>query len=81
VYLSKARQNQAVAEAARDARQCDAAANRAHYAAFQAAVAALWFEGIRPRPEQSGTLSHAGVMGEWSGRLVYRRKLYPPELR
>jgi uncharacterized protein (UPF0332 family) len=80
-YLRKARQNLAAAVALRDAGQFDASASRAYYAAFQAAVAALWVEGIRARPDQTGTLSHAAVLGEWSGRLVYRRKLYPPELR
>lgn len=80
-YLAKARQNQAVAEAARDLEHYDAAASRAYYAAFHAAVAALWVEGIRAAPDASGTLSHATVQGEWSGRLIYRRKLYPPELR
>jgi uncharacterized protein (UPF0332 family) len=80
-YLGKAQQNLAVAEAARDSGHCDAAASRAYYAAFQAAVAALWVEGIRPRPDVSGTLSHTAVQREWAGRLIYRRKLYPPELR
>ena len=80
-YLAKARQNLAAAEAARDAGQFDASASRAYYGAFQAAVAALWVEGIRPRPDLAGTLPHSAVQSEWSGRLVYRRKLYPPELR
>jgi uncharacterized protein (UPF0332 family) len=80
-YLAKARQNLAAAEAAHAAGHYDAAASRAYYAAFQAAVAALWVEGIRPPPERSGTLSHEGVQSEWSGRLVYRRKRYSSELR
>ena len=80
-YLGKAEQNLTVAEASRDSGHFDAAASRAYYAAFQAAVAALWVEGIRATPDASGTLSHAAVQGEWAGRLVYRRKLYPPELR
>ncbi|MGH2369677.1 MAG: hypothetical protein ACRDI2_15945, partial [Chloroflexota bacterium] len=33
------------------------------------------------RPDREGTLSHTMVQAEWSGRLIYRRKLYPPELR
>jgi uncharacterized protein (UPF0332 family) len=57
------------------------AASRAYYAAFQAAVAALWVEGIRPAVDQQGTLSHTAIRSEWAGQLVYRRKLYPPELR
>ncbi|MBI3969733.1 MAG: HEPN domain-containing protein [Chloroflexi bacterium] len=81
MYLAKSRQNLTVADTARAAGHLDAAASRAYYAAFQAAVAALWEEGIRPPRDQAGTLSHAVVQSEWSGRLVYRRKLYPPELR
>lgn len=80
-FLGKAQQNLAVAEAARHNGHYDAAASRTYYAAFQAAVAALWVEGIRPGQDVSGTLSHTAVQSEWSGRLVYRRKLYPPELR
>jgi uncharacterized protein (UPF0332 family) len=80
-YLIKARDNIAVAEAALAARHYDAVANRAYYAAFQAAVAALWVEGIRPPRDQHGTLSHTAVQGEWAGRLVYRRKRYAPQLR
>jgi uncharacterized protein (UPF0332 family) len=80
-YLSKARQNLAVADLARDSGHYDAAANRAYYAAFQAAVAALWVEGIRPPTDGHGTLSHLAVQSEWTGRLVYRRKLYSSDLR
>jgi len=80
-YLEKARENLEVAETSLSTGHVNASANRAYYAAFQAAVAALWVEGIRPPREHTGTLSHSAVQNEWSGRLVYRRKLYPPELR
>lgn len=80
-YLTKAQQNLAAAELALQATLYDACANRAYYAAFQAAVAALWAEGIRPPRESDHTLSHTPVQNEWSGRLLYRRKLYPAELR
>jgi uncharacterized protein (UPF0332 family) len=80
-YLAKAQQNLAAAELALQASLYDASGSRAYYAAFQAAVAALWAEGIRPPREQDRTLSHQRVQNEWSGRLVYRRKLYPAALR
>ena len=80
-YLAKARQNLAAAELLMSAGHQDACCSRAYYAAFQAAVAALWVEGIHPAREADRTLSHTAVRGEWSGRLVYRRKLYPAELR
>src|SRR6266542_3370981 len=80
-YLAKAHQNLAVADLSLAAGHYDACCSRAYYAAFQAAVAALWTEGIRPPREYDRTLSHKAVQSEWSGRLVYRRKLYPAELR
>ena len=80
-YLAKAQQNLVVAELASQAGHYDACCSRAYYAAFQAAVTALWVEGIRPPREVDRTLSHKAVQSEWSGRLVYRRKLYPAELR
>jgi uncharacterized protein (UPF0332 family) len=80
-FLAKSRQNLTVADTARAGQHYDAAASRAYYAAFQAAVAALWVEGIRAGRDASGTMSHATVQAEWSGRLIFRRKLYPPELR
>jgi len=80
-YLVKAHQNLAVADLALQAGHYDASCSRAYYAAFQAAVAALWAEGIRPPRESDRSLSHKAVQSEWSGRLVYRRKLYAAELR
>jgi uncharacterized protein (UPF0332 family) len=80
-YLRKAHQNLSVADLALKAGHYDACCSRAYYAAFQAAVAALWAAGIRPSRELDRTLSHRAVQGEWAGRLVYRRKLYPAELR
>jgi uncharacterized protein (UPF0332 family) len=79
--LDKATENLEDAQAALAAARHNACASRSYYAAFQAAVAALWVEGIRPQPGTEGTLSHKMVQVEWSGRLIYRRKLYPPELQ
>jgi len=80
-YLLKAHQNLTVADLTLQAGHYDACCSRAYYAAFQAAVAALWAEGIHPPRELDRTLSHKAVQGEWAGRLVYRRKVYPAELR
>ena len=52
-------------------------ANRSYYACFQAAITALIYAGIQPR----GQWDHSFVQAEFGGRLVYRRKLYPAELR
>lgn len=54
------------------------AANRAYYAAFQAAIAALLDQGIRAR---AGRWAHTFVQAEFVGRLINRRRHYPPRLR
>ena len=80
-FLRKAAENLEDAEAALAAGRFNSCTSCSYYAAFQAAVAALWVEGIRPQPGTEGTLSHRMVQAEWAGRLIHRRKLYPPELR
>ena len=52
-------------------------ANRCYYACFQAAIAALLREGIRPR----GQWSHEFVQAQLVGVLINQRKRYNPELR
>lgn len=79
-YLGKAEEALAGAEREFAADAANNAANRAYYAAFLAAVAALWREGIRPRGRRGKSLSHRQVRSEWSGRLIYRRKRYPASL-
>jgi uncharacterized protein (UPF0332 family) len=75
-FLYKARQSLAGAESELGNRRHDNAANRCYYAAFQAAIAALQQSGISA--EEWG---HDFVPAEFEGRLIYRRKLYPTELR
>jgi uncharacterized protein (UPF0332 family) len=80
-FLHKAQESIADAQAAlRDGRH-NSSVSRSYYGAFQAAVAALWAAGVRPVRVTEGTLSHSAVQAEWAGRLIYRRKLYPSELR
>jgi len=55
-------------------------ANRCYYACFQAAVAALARAGITP-PGSQAQWSHSFVPRQFSGQLIYRRKLYPSDLR
>jgi uncharacterized protein (UPF0332 family) len=54
--------------------------NRAYYACFQAAVAALLREGIRP-PGQTARWGHDFVQARFVGDLINRRKLYPATIR
>lgn len=54
------------------------AANRAYYACYQAAIAALHREGIQAPGKRWG---HDTVRAQFAGELIKRRKLYPSELR
>jgi uncharacterized protein (UPF0332 family) len=76
-YLAKARESLASAEADLEAGRHNSAANRAYYAAFQAAVAALIHTEIRP---QTGSWQHRFVLSQFSGKLVRRRKLLSADL-
>jgi uncharacterized protein (UPF0332 family) len=53
-------------------------ANRAYYACYQAAVAALLLHGIRPGGSRWG---HDTVQAQFVGELINRRKHFPPDLR
>src|SRR3954466_16056405 len=78
LYLEKARLSLAGAQSELEQRRFDNAANRAYYACFQAAVAALMKEGVRPK---GAVWEHAFVQTRFVGDLVNRRKRYPPDLR
>lgn len=56
------------------------ATNRAYYAAFQAAIAALDVAGVRP-PGGKEEWGHGFVQAQFAGRLINQRKLYPAALR
>src|SRR2546426_12108827 len=78
LYLEKARASLAGAQSELEQRRFDNAANRAYYSCFQAAVAALIRDPIRPT---GATLDHAFVQARFVGDLINRRKRYPPDLR
>lgn len=56
------------------------AANRAYYACFQAAIAALDGASIRPSGRKS-EWGHDFVQSQFAGVLIHRRKRYPTALR
>src|SRR5688500_8403250 len=56
----------------------NACANRAYYAAFQAAISALLAAGIRPTQADWG---HDFVQAQFAGQLITRRKQFPSALR
>jgi len=76
-FLRKARESLDSAEDDLAKDRYNACARNAYYAAFQAAVAALIGEGIRP----ARRWDHAFVQAEFQGRLVFRRKVYPARYR
>jgi uncharacterized protein (UPF0332 family) len=71
-YLRKALENLASSEADLAAGRDNAAASRAYYSSFQAAVAALIDNGIRPRGDER---EHRFVISQFSGKLIRRRKV------
>jgi uncharacterized protein (UPF0332 family) len=76
-YLSKASESLTTAESEFINRRYNSCANRCYYACFQAAIAALILEGIRP-PKNWG---HDFVQGQFVGQLIERRKRYSSDLR
>jgi uncharacterized protein (UPF0332 family) len=79
-FIAKAAQSLATAESEFANGRYDSCANRAYYACFQAAVAALLRAGIRPR-DPRGQWGHDFVQAQFAGELVGRRHRYPAELR
>jgi uncharacterized protein (UPF0332 family) len=77
-FWDKALENVVSAASELTNRRYNASANRAYYAAFQAAIVALLRAGIQPPGVQWG---HAFVQAQFAGQLVARRKLYPAALR
>jgi len=77
VYLVKAIESLHAAESEFANGRYNSCANRCYYACFQAAVAALLRDGIRPR----GQWSHEFVHAQFVGQLINRRKRYETGLR
>jgi uncharacterized protein (UPF0332 family) len=75
--LNKARESLQAAELCYAHKLYNATANRAYYAMFQAAIAALHAAGIQPAGEQ---WSHAGLQAAFTLELTRRRKLYTASL-
>ncbi len=78
-WLEKARQSLQGAESEYANQRYDNAANRAYYACFQAAVAALMDAGQQPTTGE-GTRSHSVIQASFARELIHRRKVYPANL-
>ena len=77
IYLAKAAESLLSAESEFVNGRYNSCANRCYYACFQAAIAALLGEGIRP----SGQWSHQFVQAQFVGVLINQRKRYDTQLR
>lgn len=79
-FLTKARESLAGAESEFINARYNNVANRAYYACYQTAIAALDMASVRP-PGGSDQWRHGFVQAQFGGLLVNRRKLYPAALR
>ncbi len=73
-FILRARENLADAEAALEAGRYNACGNRAYYAAFHAAIAALKHFGHKP------DIDHAPVRADFSKYLINERKVSPSKM-
>jgi uncharacterized protein (UPF0332 family) len=78
IYLELASESLAGAHSEYAAGRFNNCANRAYYAAFQAAIAALLREAIRGRDNH---WAHTFVQSEFVGKLIHRRHRYPSTLQ
>ncbi len=79
LYLAKAEESLAGAASELASSRFNNTANRAYYACFQAAVAALVEAGVRPGASRQW--GHEYVQAEFIGRLINRQKRYLAEFR
>lgn len=77
-YHVRARESLAGAASEFEEGRFNNCANRAYYAAFQAAIATLVHEGIQSKTDG---WPHTFVQSEFAGKLVNRRHLFPPHFR
>ena len=77
IYLTKAIESLLTAETEFINSRYNSCANRCYYACFQAAIAALLNESIRP----AGQWNHQFVHAKFVGVLINQRKRYDAQLR
>jgi uncharacterized protein (UPF0332 family) len=77
IYLAKATESLLSAESEFVNGRYNSCANRCYYACFQAGIAALLVEGIRP----AGQWNHQFVQAQFVGVLINQRKRYDAQLR
>lgn len=74
-FLKKAQDNPALAKYCFENGHYDASANRAYYAAFQAAISALAAQGI-----MNDKYEHKWVQASFNRALIRQKKIYPSRI-
>lgn len=80
-YFTKAANSLLGAESELAHSRYDNSVNRAYYASFQAAIAALIAADVLVQAEGGGIISHRAVHRQFAGILVQHRRLYPSRSR
>lgn len=75
-FLTKSQENLKAAELLLANQLYNASANRAYYAAFQAAIAALADIGFEPERK-----NHDTTQSYFAAELIHKRKVYPNHLK
>ncbi len=75
-YFIKAKENLKIALLSFEQECYNACANRAYFAVFQAAIAALLHTGVK-----RGKYDHRWVQSEFNEKLIKRRKVYPGRIK
>ncbi|MCP4112145.1 MAG: HEPN domain-containing protein [Desulfobacteraceae bacterium] len=76
-FFQKAKENLMVAKMGFEYKCYNASANRAYFATFQAAIAALDDKGLLTK----GRNDHKWIQSEFSEKLIKRRKVYPAKIK
>ena len=77
IFIVKAQENIAAAECEYNHGRYNASANRAYYAMFHIAVAALLYHSVVPPGLRWG---HSWVQAAFNEQLIKRKKVYPSKL-
>jgi len=79
-YFIKSKENFQAAQICFDNGLYNASVNRSYYAAYQAAIMALYMAGCKDKDEKYDN-KHKWVQATFNGELIHRRKIYPSHLK
>jgi len=79
-YFIKSKENLQAAQICFDNGLYNASVNRSYYAAYQAAIMALYVAGCKDKDEKYDN-KHKWVQATFNGELIHRRKIYPGYLK